>query len=103
MIKITKHLSEKQRVVGSSPTLSALKNKKEFVVFKITKDDIKTRFACLPITEDQCDKCTKIAEAGKKLANLVNKLCPDSREKSLSITKIEEAMMWANASISRNE
>ena len=29
--------------------------------------------------------------------------CPDSREKSLAITNLEQAMMWANASIARNE
>ena len=38
----------------------------------------------------------------KELAYLIDDLCPKSREKSLAITKIEEAMMWANASIARN-
>lgn len=28
---------------------------------------------------------------------------PDSREKSLSITKLEECMMWANACVARND
>ena len=28
--------------------------------------------------------------------------CPDSRERSLAITKAEEAMMWANAALARN-
>ena len=37
------------------------------------------------------------------MANLINKQCPDSREKSTAITKIEEAVMWANAAIARNE
>jgi hypothetical protein len=36
------------------------------------------------------------------LANVVDRLCPDSREKSTAITKIEEAMMWANAAIARS-
>jgi len=36
-------------------------------------------------------------------ADHINKNCPDSREKSLAITKIEEAMMWANAAIARHQ
>lgn len=34
-------------------------------------------------------------------AETVDVLCPEGREKSLAITKIEEAMMWANAAIAR--
>ncbi len=30
-------------------------------------------------------------------------MCPPSRERSLVLTKLEEAMFWANASIARNE
>jgi hypothetical protein len=37
------------------------------------------------------------------LAAYISEKCPESREKSLAITKIEEAVMWANASIARNE
>ena len=39
----------------------------------------------------------------KELAYLIDELCPASREKSLALTKIEESIMWANASIARNE
>ena len=34
-------------------------------------------------------------------AHRVNELVPDSREKSLAITALEEARMWANAAIAR--
>lgn len=34
---------------------------------------------------------------------MVDELCPESRERSLAFTKIDEAVMWANASIARNE
>lgn len=36
------------------------------------------------------------------LAQTLNDL-PDSREKSLALTKLEECMMWANACVARND
>jgi hypothetical protein len=36
-------------------------------------------------------------EAATKISNL----CPEGREASLAITKLEEAMFWANAAIAR--
>lgn len=51
---------------------------------------------------DQPEKYERIRAKAKELAYLLDDLCPDSREKSLAMTKIEEASMWANASIARN-
>ena len=46
---------------------------------------------------------TKLLTAkGKELAYLIDGICPNSREKSLAMTKLEESVMWANASIARN-
>lgn len=36
------------------------------------------------------------------MARTIAGRCPDSREKSLAMTKLEECSMWANASIARN-
>jgi hypothetical protein len=36
-------------------------------------------------------------------AQFVDRICPDGREKSTAITKLEEAMFWANAAIARQE
>jgi hypothetical protein len=36
-----------------------------------------------------------------KFGVLVLALCPDKRERSLALTKLEETLFWANASIAR--
>jgi hypothetical protein len=53
--------------------------------------------------EGQQEKYQALRAKGKELAYLISELCPTSREQSLSITKLEESIMWANASIARNE
>lgn len=39
----------------------------------------------------------------KSLANDLDDVVIDSREKALAMTKLEEVMMWANAAIARNK
>ena len=41
-------------------------------------------------------------EGARQLAKLIDTYVPDGREKSTALTKVEEAMMWANAGIARN-
>ena len=43
-----------------------------------------------------------IREKAKEFAYYIDEVAPDSREKSLAMTKLEEAVMWANAAIARN-
>ena len=52
---------------------------------------------------NQPQRYEQIRAKAKELAQLIEQNCPDSREKSLAHTKLEEAVMWANASIARNE
>ena len=52
---------------------------------------------------DQQARYESIRNMAKTVANCIEMLCPDSREKSLAFTKLEESVMWANASIARNE
>lgn len=52
------------------------------------------------------DREQEVAIAGIKhqaraLALVVNEACEDGREKSLALTKLEEATMWATAAIAR--
>jgi hypothetical protein len=51
----------------------------------------------------QQQRYVEIREKAKELAHLINKDCPESREKSLALTSCQQTVMWANASIAINE
>ena len=52
--------------------------------------------------EGQQEKYQELRAKGKELAYMILDLCPGSREASLAMTKLEESIMWANASIARS-
>ena len=66
-------------------------------------DDLEKRFTYHPPKEDQPERYDIIRKEGRALAYLLNRNCPESRELSLALTKLEECVMWANAAIARNE
>ena len=43
-----------------------------------------------------------LADAIAHAIGVVEGVCIDSREKSLAVTKLEEAKMWASAAVARN-
>lgn len=65
--------------------------------------DLNKRFTYHPPKGDQAQRYEDIRRNAHSLAAFIDASCPDSREKSLALTKLEEAVMWANASIARNE
>lgn len=65
--------------------------------------DLLNRFTYHAPKEGQPKKYEAIRAKALELAELLNELCPDSREKSLAVTALEESTMWANASIARDE
>lgn len=65
--------------------------------------DIEKNFTYHAPKPDQVSRYTEIRQNARLTAELIDRLCPDSREKSLAMTKLEEAVMWANAAIARNE
>ena len=52
--------------------------------------------------EETAKRYQEIRTLAKMFSDLVDNLVPKSREASLAQTKIEEAVMWANAGIARN-
>ena len=66
-------------------------------------DELKNRFIYHPLKDGQAERYQEIRNYAHGLASLINHQCPESREKSLAITHLEDAVMWANASIARHE
>ena len=59
------------------------------------------RFDSYEMDEDKKIRCLNIRNAVKQLAYIIDNVCPDGREKSLALTRLEEAVMWAIKSVSR--
>lgn len=66
------------------------------------QEDVDHRFTYHPPMPFQTEKYIQIRNLAKSLAYLVANLAPESREQSLAITHIEEAVFWANAAIARH-
>lgn len=66
-------------------------------------DDLDNRFTYHPPKDDQPARYVYLRNQALYLGQEILRSCPRSRERSLAITKLEEAIFWANASIARNE
>ena len=64
---------------------------------------VENNFTYHPPKGTQQKRYETIREFAKTYAMFLIENCPDSRERSLALTKLEESVMWANASIARNE
>ena len=53
------------------------------------------------LDEEGQRRCNAIRNQALMLATDVMSMVPDGRERALALTKIEEAMFWANAGIAR--
>jgi hypothetical protein len=66
-------------------------------------DAVIRRFTYHAPKGDQADRYTELRNFARQFALHIVNNTPPSREQSLALTKVEEAVMWANASIARNE
>lgn len=65
--------------------------------------EMEKRFTYHAPKEGQPLRYNELRETAKALAVMILINCPPSRERSLALTHLEESVMWANASIARNE
>lgn len=69
---------------------------------KMAVQEIERRFKYYEPTDyDTIEKHQDLRAFALQFAYMVNSFCPEGREKALALTKIEEAVMWANAAIAR--
>ena len=66
-------------------------------------EEITKRFTYHSPKADQSKRYEQMRNEAKSLAMTINTLCPECREKSTAFSRLEEAVMWANAAIARRE
>ncbi len=64
-------------------------------------NEIEKKFSYHAPKPGQPEIYVEIRDKAKEFAYLLDEKCPDGREKSLAMTKLEEAVFWANAGIAR--
>jgi hypothetical protein len=69
-----------------------------------THELIERNFTFIPKARpDQTERYKLLREKGKELATFFAFVAPESRELSLALTNLEQALMWAANAIARNE
>lgn len=65
----------------------------------MTSDQINQTFTYHAPTPEQIAVYADLRDRGRELAHVLNAVCPESREKSLAITRLQECIQMANAAI----
>ena len=68
---------------------------------RIHNPEMKIRFSYHKPTTEQAETYLSIRDRARSFAIYLMLNVPESRERGLAITKLEEAVMWANAGIAR--
>lgn len=66
-------------------------------------EEIQRRFGYHRVTEKTLPKHRTIREEFIEIADTLDQLLPDGREKACAMTALQEAAMWANAAVATNE
>lgn len=70
---------------------------------KTKEEMIEHNFKYHTVNKVQAENITELRLKAKELAYMIDEVCPNTRERALAMTKLEETTFWANASISRKE
>lgn len=65
--------------------------------------ELESRYSYHSPKEDQPKRYEALRAKTKELAHMIDELCPNSCERSSAHTNLQQAIMWANASIAINE
>ncbi len=70
----------------------------------LTREDLEKRVKHHPPSSDEVVAAHEAIRAGVlELGDVILENVPQSRELALCLTNLEQAMMWANAGIARNQ
>ena len=69
----------------------------------MTEEQIEDIFTYHAPFGTQPTRYVQIRDTAKVLAHLINEACPESREKSLALTNLQQSVQMANASIAIHE
>ncbi len=75
----------------------------KYPITDVDREDFATRFTYHVVKNNQGERYIQLRSEARELAELFIESCPPSRERSLAMTKLEEAIFWAAAAIARNE
>lgn len=66
-------------------------------------EDLENRFRYHAPKGNQAARYSFLRDAARSVAYVIKAATPPSREQSLALTHLEDAVMWANAAIARHE
>jgi hypothetical protein len=69
----------------------------------LTSEEVDRIFKHHPPRPGQVGKYERLRGEAQMLGRTIWLLCPESREKSLAITHLQQVVMWANASIALHD
>lgn len=72
---------------------------KENAMSMISNEELINRFGYHRATADSAPKHARVRELFLEVANSLNVLIPDGRDKATAMTKLQEAMHWSNSAI----
>lgn len=69
----------------------------------MTPEGMHDRFTYRPPSKGGADRHDRLSKRFVELAEEIDAICPEGREKSLAFTKLEESKFWSSAAVARNE